>query len=472
MNPTTPHSHAEPSRSIPVTGAFEVLVAGGGLGGVAAALAAGRAGAKTLLIERSSCLGGVATSGLCCSIFNCFFTSEGVLGTAGIPVEVADKIAAMEGYGDLWRRHKAHVIYDVENMKRLLETLLADAGVEILYDTFVSGAVMNGKTLQGLVIENKGGRQAIRAKVVVDSTADADVAVFAGAPHRTVARGDASLCFRLGNVEVDAFADFFRQNPVQYPERMDVDWSTAEALAHYDATGTFLFPHGGGIQMEALKKAKASGDLPPTIGIQDTTDACQMHLLRRNQTAHVVTGFTHFNGLETDRISASYRDGRRMAAVLGDVYRKYIPGFSKAYVIQTADKLGVRVSRSIEGTMVLTQDQTKAGTRFDDVVARAVMYANIVKHSGKGAWGVHVMQPDSFDLPWRIFLPKEIDGLVMGAGRSLSVYHPGLLRVMVHTMVAGQAAGVGAATAVKTGTTPQTVPVAAIQKGASDQGAL
>ena len=98
----------------------------------------------------------------------------------------------------------------------------------------------------------------------------------------------------------------------------------AEALAQYDDCGTFLFPHGGGMQMDAFKQAKASGELPATIGIQDTTDACQMHALRQTGVVHVITGFTHFDGLDAERITRSIADGRRMAFVVTEVYRKYI----------------------------------------------------------------------------------------------------------------------------------------------------
>ncbi|MBI4978465.1 MAG: FAD-dependent oxidoreductase [Spirochaetes bacterium] len=453
----------EPARETNVRDSYDVIVAGGGLGGVAAAIASARSGARTIVIERNSYLGGVATAGMCCSIFNCFYTSEGKLGTFGIPVEIADRFAAAEGFGAKWHKHKGHIIYDIEQAKLTLETMVRDAGADILYDAVIAGTVMEGNTVSGVIVETKSGREAIRAKVVVDASGDADVAHHANAKLKVTEKGIHSLCFRLGNVDVDQFVDFFRKHPDQYPERMDVDWNMAEALAHYDDCGTFLFPHGGGMQMEAFAQAKRAGDLPATVGIQDTTDACQMHLIRRNNIAHVVTGFTHFNGIDADMITKSYIDGRKMAFTVADVYRKYIPGFDTSFIAGVADNLGVRVSRSLDSDFTFTGDMVNAGTRHADAVAVMVGYKDIKKHTGKNAWGVQVMERDTFDLPYRALLPQNVDGLIMGAGRSISARNPMVLRAMVPTMVVGQAAGIAAAVSVKNGTSPRSTDAAKIR---------
>lgn len=446
----------EPAREIPIRGEYDVIVCGGGLGGTAAALAAARGGAKTLLIERNSFLGGVATAGMCCSIFNCYYTGGEPrrLGTSGIAVEVADALAEATGYGQKWHDHKGHIIYDIERGKLVLQKLVEASGAEMLLQTWVADAIVEGDTLRGVIVEFKSGREALRAKVVVDATGDADIAARAGAPLHTRERGVHSLCFRLGNVDVDAFVDYFRQNPDQFPEYMDVDWSLDEALAQYDDCGTFLFPHGGGMQMDAFRRARASGELPSAIGVQDTTDACQMHALRQTGVVHVITGFAHFNGLDAQRISRSVLDGRRMAFTVSEVYRKHIPGFAHAYIAGTAANLGVRTSRYLDGDLVLTAEMMRGGTRQPDAVGRAVGWENIVKHQGPNAWGAQVCYADAFDLPYRCLLPKRIDGLVMGAGRSVSAENPSLLRVMAHTMVAGQAAGAAAAVAARADRAP------------------
>ncbi len=462
----------EPARALPVRGEYDVIVCGGGLGGTAAAIASARTGAKTLLIERNSFLGGVATAGMCCSIFNCYYTGgeNRRLATSGIAVEIADALANAMGYGSKWHAHKGHIIYDIERGKLVLQELVEQAGAKLLLQAWTAGAIVEDGVVRGVIVESKSGRQALRGKVVVDATGDADIAAFTGAPLRTQGKGIHSLCFRLGNVDVGAFVDFFRQNPDQFPEYMDVDWNLAEALAQYDDCGTFLFPHGGGMQMDAFKQAKANGELPSTIGIQDTTDACQMHALRQTGVVHVVTGFTHFDGLDADQISRSIADGRRMAFTVTDVYRKHIPGFRNAFIAGTAANLGVRTSRCLDGEFVFTADMLKPGVRQPDAVGALVGWENQVKHHGANAWGSQVCHADSADLPYRCLLPKGVDGLLMGAGRSISADNPSLLRVMVHTLVVGQAAGTVAATAVKTNSSPATVEVGAIQSELKRQG--
>jgi ribulose 1,5-bisphosphate synthetase/thiazole synthase len=457
---------------LPVSGEYDVIVAGGGFGGIAAAIASARAGADTLLVERNSFVGGVATAGMCCSIFNCYYTSEHELGVHGIAVEVADKLAAAMGYGKVWHQHKGHVIYDLELGKLVLQEMLEDAGVNILLNTVISDCIVEGDTLKGIIIESKSGREALRAKNIVDATGDADVAYLSGAPVHMPKQnaGLHSLCFRLGNVDVEDFINYFREHPEQYPEMMDVEWTLEEALAQYDECGTFLFPHGGGMQMDAFKQAIASGELPDHVGMHDTTNACQMHGMKQTGMVHVITGFAHFDGLDNTKISHSINDGRKMAYKIAEVFRKYLPGFRKAFVAGVAANLGIRSSRWLDGDFVYKSEMFNPGVRFDDAVGTFVVYKEKVLHSGKKAWAAQVMTDNTADLPLRCLLPKKLNGLIMGSGRSISAENPWILRVMVDTMVIGQAAGVAAAVAGCNKLTVNQVDVALIQKELINQG--
>jgi len=462
------------SGKVPVLAEVDVLVCGGGLGGVAAAMASAKAGAKTLLVERNGCLGGVATAGMCCSIFNCYYTggSERKLMNYGAPVEIADALAEATGYGLKWREHKGHVIYDLEKGKLALQDLVLKTGAKILLQSWASDVVMDGRTLKGVVLDGKSGRRAVLAKAVVDATGDSDVAFLAGAPLREERRGLHSLCFRLGNVDVDRFVDYFVQNPGEYPERMDVDWSRQEALLQYKDCGSFLFPHGGGKQMKAFQLAKESGELPATVGLHDTTDACQMHALRSTGVVHVVTGFTHNYGADSTEVSDSILDGRRMAFVVAEVYKRRLPGFDRSFVAGIAENLGVRTSRWLDGDFVFSRSMMEAGSRHGDLVGRSVGFIDVVRHKGPGAWGVQICAEDSFDIPLRCLLPKEIDGLVMGAGRSVSAERPELLRVMVHTMAVGQGAGTAAAISARAGSVLRETDPSQIRRELERQGAL
>src|SRR5690606_6546356 len=140
------------------------------------------------------------------------------LGTTGIAVEVADALAEATGYGRKWHRHKGHIIYDIERGKLVLEALVDEAGADMLLQTWTADALVEDGAAQGVVVETKRGREAIGAKIVVDATGDADIAARAGAPVHIRPNGSHSLCFRLGNVDVDAFVAYFRDHPDQFPE--------------------------------------------------------------------------------------------------------------------------------------------------------------------------------------------------------------------------------------------------------------
>lgn len=443
----------EAARNIPVRAEYDVIVAGAGLGGIAAAIAAARSGAQVLLVERNGFLGGVATAGMCCSIFNCFFTSDGRLGPTGIPDELTTALADAMGYGEAWKKHKGHIIYDIELGKRVLQRQVDQAGVHTLLDTGVAATIVEGNRVRGIIIESKSGREALFAKVVIDATGDADVV--AGAGEKYIRKAETppiqSLCFRLGNVDTDAFIDYFRYSPDEYPSYMDVDWTTAEAIAQYDECGTFLFPHGGGMQMAAFQRAKTNGDLPARVGIHDTTDACQMHVMKQTGMVHVVTGFVHFDGLDIDMITRAITDGREMAFTVADVYRKYIPGFERSFVAGTAANLGVRFSRRIVPDYLLTVKHAHEAGISPLSVGRCIRYVNEIKHPGTGAWCAQIMSDRMFQIPLGCLLPEGLEGIVMGAGRSAGTDQYWLLRTMVGTMAVGQGAGAAAALAVAKG---------------------
>ncbi len=461
----------QPAREARVRGKVDVLVAGGGLGGVSAALAAARAGARTLLAERNGFLGGVATAGMCCSVFNCFYTSDHRLGVTGNAVEITDALATTSGASRAWHDHKGHIIYDVERAKLALGDLVEQAGAACLFDTLVTGAIVEDGALRGVFTESKSGLEAILAKAVVDASGDADVAHLAGVPLLEMGeRGLHSYVFRVGNVDVDRFVHYFVSHPGQYPEHMDVDWTFEEAYAQYQATGTFLFPHGGGYQMDIFKEAIAKGELPEAVGGHTGLPACQMHAIRSLGVVHVITGFVRLPGLDAAAISRAMSDGRRMAFTMADFFRRRLPGFEHACIIGLADDLGLRVTRWIDGDFKFTQAMKERPTRFDDAIGRGVVQVDCKKHAGKDAWGVQTFSSDTFDIPYRCLLPRRVEGLLMGAGRSVSAESPWLLRVMAHTMVVGQGAGVAAAVAARDGVAPRQVSLAAVRDELRRQG--
>jgi len=451
----------------------DVLVVGGGLGGVAAAIAAARAGAKTILMERNTCLGGVATAGMCCSVFNCFFNHKRELVVKGIPLEITDMLAEAGGPGLSWRKHKGHVIYDLEQAKQRLDQLARENDIELLLESIVTDAVMVDGKLVGVKFISKGGPGKALAKAVIDATGDADVAWLAGAPVKITLkeRAPASYCFRMGNVDMDRFVDYFRDNPTQYPEKMDIEWSLQEALAQYDENGTFLFPHGGGMQMDIMKRGLETGELKDSFGVYDTMAATQMHGIRNIGVMHIVTGFTKVD-LDPLQISRAITDGRGMSYHAAEFMRKRMPGFENAFICGLAENLGIRSSRFIDSDFVFTQDMKIMPSRFYDAIGQGVVESHTKLHNASNAWNAQVFSNEIYQIPYRVLIPRNVDGLIMGAGRSASVSEttPFLLRVMVTTMTVGQAAGIAAAISAGEGVKLRDADVSKIQKELLRQG--
>lgn len=453
-------------NDVPVSYETDVLVVGGGLGGVAAALAAARAGASVILAERNMYLGGVATAGMCCSVYNCLCTQSGEVAVSGIPLEIVDALACRaDGPGKSWKKHKGHIIYDVEKAKLILGELLEQAGVSVLYGLPVCGAIMEGSRVCGAFVAGRNGIEAIRARNVVDASGDADMAYHAGAPLKTKMNKQ-SYVFRIGGVDVDAFVDYFRKNPNQYPSKMDVNWSVEDALKQYDENGTFLFPHGGGFQNDIINEAVKDGLLKQELGSHNSLCATQMHGIRDKNVMHIITGYTDLESLAAGEISRAVMDGRRMAFHVMEFLRRRMPGFENAFVSASADDLGIRNSRSIDGSFEFTREMKESAVRFDDAVGVGVAEAFRVLNSGKDAWSAQVLTDDLYEVPLRCMLPKGVEGLIMGAGRSISP----LLRVMVVTMIVGQGAGAAAAVASKAGKTVRECDYAEVRRELEKMG--
>lgn len=457
-------------RSIPVTASADVVVAGGGLGGIASAIAAARAGASVILTETNGFLGGVATAGMCCSVFNCLYTRDRELMIKGIPLEIVDALAEGAGPGLSWRKHKGHMIYDVEKAKLVLAELLAKEGVQIRLNSPVTDVIMEDDSVTHLVTSGKNGLEAVACRVLVDATGDCDVVALAGGALQRVKNQRASYVFRLGNVDVDRFVDYLIKNPNEYPGRMDIDWSLEEAAAQYRENGTFLFPHGGGMQMTQIRKAVANGDLPLEKGRYDTLDSMQMHMIRDKGVCHVITGYVSNDDLDAKEMTESILDGKRVAFLFNDMMRKYMPGFENAYVSQTADDLGIRGSRRIVGECTFTQEMKESAYRCHDAVGVGVIETFMKLESAENAWAAQVFGNDVWEIPLGCLIPKNTGNIVVGAGRGADSDPALLLRVMAITMVVGQGAGTAAAVAAKNGTSVRDVDYSAVRSELERQG--
>lgn len=470
----------EPSRSIPVIDEVDVVVAGGGLSGVAAAVSSARAGAKTTLVERNGILGGVATSGLMSSITNWFFGSKGKLMLRGIALELVEKLVDMGGTIPKWRAAELPQIpFDQEIFRYILVDMVQKAGVSVLFHSFTSDVLVENQRVKAIVMESKSGRSALLSKIVVDATGDADIIAKAGAPFKYSPPGSNSLEFLMGDVDMQKTFEFFKQNREKWKliENLDVPTTYEEFERNWVQRGMFHLPHGGGcIEKSPLwslvQKAVENGDYARTKGNCVRLDAFGFFGLGTNNTTVVNTGFfVNVDELNVKEISKAEMEARSLIPYVANFLRKYVPGFEKARVIASASDLGVRYTRWIEGEYVLSVDDQLREARFDDVVGVLPLTQ---------AWSAYVLNKKPlqergglleirkkeryFDIPYRCMVPKKLENVIVASGKSVSTDPRAILRGQASCLLLGQVAGVAAALSAKQDTALQSIKIRDLQR--------
>ena len=311
-------TYLEPARQIPVAKDVDVIVVGGGAAGLAAAIASARTGAKTLLIEQFAYLGGTATASLmaCINGFRNQVEPDFTQTVRGIAEEIVLKLKEIGGLGRSPYKQKAYptepgkmeysYAIDTEKFKYVTLKMCVDAGVEILFHTYFCDAIVEDNKIKGIIVENKSGRQALMAKVVVDASGDGDVAARAGAPfwqihHEEAPRLRDSMMYRI---------EFGKKRP----------------------EGNFACDFGS----NAVVWGPSAGNIDSTNGEELSQAEVRTRL-------------------------AVYDDFAEK--------QKKNPELADAKVVETPPLLGIRQTRFIEGEYKLTADDAITGRRFDDVVA-------------------------------------------------------------------------------------------------------
>ena len=393
---------------------YDVLVAGGGPAGFCAAVATARSGAKTLLIEATGCLGGMASSGLVPGW--CGFHDSEKLIHLGIAKELLDGLRIYEGKApsdDI----KDLGCVDPEGIKLVMDEIAMKSGVDTLFFTTLAG-VDSGKggIVKAALIANKDGIFAVKAKLFIDTTGDADLCHFAGA--KTL-KGDkdgdmqpVTLCMVMGGVSTEGAAPDFRKLMIDDPEfpRIKDD---------------FFWP---GFRING-------GHL---WGV---------------------------DGSDVKSVSKAMIEGRMMTREFRDAFRKRLPNGKKAELIQTASLLGVRETRRIVGEYTLSVDDYWAKRRFKDEISHNSFFIDIHpswadrQRETRGEWNWEKEKRDSMygkgefqGIPYRCLLPQGLKN-VIDAGRSVSSDRESqsAIRVMPPCMSMGQAAGTAAALLLKSG---------------------
>lgn len=431
-----------PAQDVPVLAEVDVLVCGGGVAGIAAAVSAAREGARTLLIERAGFLGGTATG----SAMGLIVIPASEL--VGFPREFFARLAAENGagLGDV-------VPWDIEAYKIAALEVLQEADAQVLLYTWVSQPILEDGAIRGVVIENKSGRQAVLASVVIDATGDGDVAARAGVPfvkgrERDGQMRPATVMARIGNVDLRRFKAYIDAHPE--------DFSQDDGRRVVDLDRGIVRIDGFFSIVERAKKEGVIAAEAPVHYLRFSGVNAPGHADR----ATLICNSTRIYGVDgTDGadVTRAELEGRRQLRDIVRACRAYLPGFESATLVDTSAYLGVRETRRIRGRYTLGYEDLVDGRRFDDSVAvmtsvdygTAEVHGADHGHEGSSAdeWARKLaLKLMRFEFPLRCMMSDEVANLVV-AGRCASMTQDvdKFARNMAPTGLQGQAAGTFAA---------------------------
>lgn len=418
---------------------YDIIVAGGGFAGAAAAIAAGRQGKKVLLFDKSNCMGGAATNCLVNPFMPYTTKVDGKQHRlcAGIFLEIQNKLDEMrEETGEL-RLMEGRSIFSEEHLKIILNRMAIEAGVELLYHAYLCGVSYSDRRITGITVATKSGPVELCADCYIDATGDADLSVLSGCSYRLGRDGDSlcqpmTLCFRVSNVDVKKF----------YEDRP--------------------------MLQELYKKQRAEGNIK-----NPREDILVFNLVQDNTLHFNSTRIVKLNPVDPFDLTRAEIEAREQVLELYMFIKKNSESFKNAELLMTAADIGVRESRMINGRHILTGKEIVACTKFVDSVACGNYDVDI--HNPEGSGTSHYYFPDGqyYEIPYRSLLPLDIDNLIV-AGRCISVDHEAQasMRVMPIVCCVGEAAGAAAAVAVDQKCNPADADIARIQKILVDGGAV
>lgn len=432
-------------KDVPVVADVDVIVAGAGVAGITAALAAARDGANVMLIDRFGYLGGnmgpgIFSGGIVHLTLNYpFAMMEGLKGIAG---ELIDRC---EGYCDGRLAH--HYYRDHEVVSYVCFKMMEENNVQLMLNTFVSDPIMEDNEVKGLFVENKSGRQAVRAKVVIDATGDADVAFRAGADMDDGTNYvHPGMYFVIGGVDEKKYLDW--RNSVVVKEE-DEKWGReiAEKLNAWGAGS--LKPFYG-----LMRRAWFVGEyrFVKKIGDIGTVTVDHGFYPPREGFVGAQIGLKNAKVLSGDNAMMTELEAGCRVYIFetAQFMRRYVPGFENSYLQMSAPYFHTRGGRSFVAERVVTEDDFLEGARFDDVVF--VNYGHETDKVVEGGW----------DFPYRQLVPKGIKGL-LGAGKS-AIIQPPANRTRWKCFYMGQVAGSAAAIAAADGVSPGAIDVKKLQR--------
>lgn len=474
---------------------YDVIICGGGTSGFAAAISAARNGAKTLLIEKTGCLGGqLSVSGPPGFAYARLFNMYNEQDSAGIIEETYQRLYAsghaLPHWRSKWRIGGAFAFsyVDPEWWILLAFQMCEEEGVTLLLDTMVVDVLKEGNTVVGVTVESLDGRHSIRGKIVIDCTGEAYVSTMAGVetvctpkeliqPH--------TICFTADGVDWEKLLAYVRRNPDQF---------TFDQLVFDNSNTTKEM-----IQDE-LRKVTDIRELGELMGFFELRDMALANgdwhyksgagfFIQPKESGSILAHFQHSSQADhcypTDpwEVTQCHIECRKQIQVAWRFFKNYVPGFENAYIVKMGTELRFREGPRIVGDYVLVKDDVKNVRQFPDTIGKSCFpaggYHTTNIHTLAVVGDQEIKETDtefpggSYDIPYRCLVPVKVENFLV-AGKAVSTDRPAYLRYVQQTMVTGQAAGAAAALCVKKGITPRQLEdeVTELQETLESQGAV
>lgn len=434
------------SKQLPPARHYDVIVVGSGSAGATATIAAARAGAKTLVLERLPFLGGTSTAVL--DTFYGFYTpgsqSKKVVG--GISDDVMDRLRRHSSWLERPNTHGAGtgVTYHPEYLKVVWEDLVREAGAEVLLNAWVQDVETKDKSIRSLIVATKLGLRAFTADVFIDASGDADLCHFGGFGYELAGLIDPAqtltTTFKLCNVDVA------RRKTISKNEFHGLMAAAAES-GHYQ-----------------MPRKEGSDHITPVDHMTAT--------IMTRLPSYFKEGETFVNATDPELLSQAEMEGRKQAIEYICFLRDKVPGYENAQLSTFGMQIGVRETRRVHGEYRLTKEDVLTARQFDDQIG--ICGAPIEDHHD-GADTAWAYLPDGqcVGIPWGTLVPKDATNLLI-AGRCFSSTHDAhaSVRSMAQCMAMGQAVGTAAALMAKQSRAPQEIPVRQLQTILRSAGAI
>jgi len=438
-------------KKIPVAGGYNLFIAGGGCAGAGAAIAAGRAGIKTFAAERMFALGGTMTNALMSkiAISSC---------NHGIAEELIKRLDAYQKSNFLASRHEVPV--DPELCKWMLDRMVIDeAGTEVRFGTTICDVIANNRKIEYVIVDSINGFEAVKADYFADSTGDGQLSFKAGASY-SIGNDEGygsspSLLFRVANVDIEKLISEMEAHPDTYAsERNTYSNHKISPDKNRENIANDKYAHFADFVPLIKQKVKEN---PGFLTEWEFEKMLQRGIIFMSQPkgTHVMVNSTripYFKGNDSKELSDAMVSGRKQIEATFRFMKAFIPGFEKAFIMDTASMLGIRESRRITGDYVFTEEDVNGCRKFDDAIVSNFGGVEIHAANGQGTKINELGKDDFYNVPYRSIIAKDFDNLYV-AGRCFSANHAALsaARNIAYCMALGQAVGSAAAQLVHRG---------------------